>query len=173
VVLEEDKALSVHDFYLNMRNLLAEGIPRRGVQRAFEELIYSVVGKDSWRPTHITKRALKEYVEKTNLKIQRAHGTYRDRLDRFDRTLQLLEGPEMEFSDWWKFFLYHDKTVLMTRAEHGSAKKPDEADLVTTPDFELGMFENSGFNARIRKKVELVWMKKMYEELRLSEMSNE
>lgn len=163
IAKSQKKAL--HEAYKSFRSLLGSGFPRRGVQRSFEELVYSVIGKESWRPTHITQQALKEYVEETNKKIQRAHGTYRDRMDRFDRTLALLEGEEKEFNAWWEFFMYHDKTVLMTRKEHGSGKNPLESDLVPTPDLSLGYFENSGFNVKIRKKIEAVWMKEKYEEI--------
>ncbi len=156
---------ALDDFYHSMRLLLKQGIPRRGAQRSFEELLYSVIGKEAWRPTHITKQALKEYVEGTNKKIQRSHGTYGDRLDRFDRTLTLLEGDIMPFEKWWEFFLYHDKTVLMTREEHGSGTKPTKEQLIQTPAMIDGYFENSGFNARIRKKVELVWMEEKYKEI--------
>ena len=156
---------ALHTFYLNMRKLADAGVPRRGLQRSFEELVYSVVGKESWRPTHITKDALKEYVEGTNKKIQRSHGSFGDRLERFDRTLQLLEGKERKFNDWWGFFMYHDRTVLMTRKEHGAGENPKRENLVKTPDFSMGYFENSGFNARIRKKVEVVWMQSKYNEI--------
>ena len=158
---KDDNAL--HEFYKTMRVLLAHGIPKRGAQRSFEELVYSVLGKKAWRPTHITKQALKEYIEGTNKKIQRAHGTYRDRLGRFERTLKILEGDLMSYEEWWSFFLYHDKTVLMTRAEHGSGELPSEDDLIETPDDSMGMFETSGFSARIRKRVEEVWMKEQYD----------
>ncbi len=163
--LTNDMKESLHTFYLGMRQLSQQGIPRRGIQRSFEELLYSVIGRDAWRPTHITKLALKEYVEDINRKIQRAHGAYEDRLDRFDRTLKILEGPELSFDKWWKFFLHHDKTVLMTRSEHGSGGKPAPEDLVELPPFEEGLFENSGFNARIRKTVELRWMKDQHEKI--------
>ena len=53
VINDELKEL-LHGHYLNLRELLAKGVPRRGVQKSFEELVYSIVGKDSWRPTHIS-----------------------------------------------------------------------------------------------------------------------
>jgi len=156
---------SLHDFYLGMRSLVKSGIPRRGAQRSFEELVYSVIGKEAWRPTHITHQALKEYVEGTNKKIQRSHGSFEDRLERFDRTLELLEGPERSFEEWWDFFMYHDTTVLMTRREHGLGENPSASNMVKTPSFNLGYFQNAGFNARIRKRVEEVWMQQKYQEI--------
>lgn len=161
-MIDKEKADALHEFYKSIRSVLKQGMPRRGAQRSFEELVYSVLGKEAWRPTHITRQALKEYVEGVNKKIQRAHGTHQDRLGRFERTLFILEGDEMSFDQWWNFFLYHDKTILMTRSEHGSGKIPSESDLIETPSFEKGMFENAGFSVRIRKGTEGVWMKEQY-----------
>ena len=53
--LDYRKKSLLHQHYLTMRNMLAEGFPRRGVQKSFEELVYSVMSKNSWRPTHISK----------------------------------------------------------------------------------------------------------------------
>ena len=87
-----------------------------------------------------------------------------DRLDRYVRTMNLLETfDEMHFSDWWSYFTKHDKTVLITRKEHGSGKKFTFDDLIELPDWSLGMFENSGFSVRMRKKTEGVWIHDMYE----------
>jgi len=142
--------------------MLKAGVPRRGVQKSFEELVYSVVGKDSWRPTHISKSAIREYVEGSSRNLQRAHGVVGDRLDRYTRTMQLLEGDELDFETWWEYFILHDKTVLITRKEHGSGIKFNEKDLIELPTWTEGLFENSGFSVRIRKKTEGVWLNKQY-----------
>lgn len=163
--MDNRKAEALHSFYLSCRKMIEEGIPRRGVQRAFEELVYSVVGKDSWRPTHVSRKALEECVAGNTRAVQRAHGSLGDRKDRFVRTLEILEGPCLKFEDWWSFFLHHDKTILITRKEHGSRKKFTESELIPTPEWSEGMFENSGFNVRLRKKVEIVWMRDRLEEL--------
>ena len=157
---------SLHEFYLTCRNLLKQGVPRRGVQRAFEELIYSIVDKDAWRPTHVSVAALEECVSGNRRAVQRAHGSFENRKDRFVRTLEILEGPELQFKTWSKFFLDHDKTILITRQEHGSGKKFSSSELIPTPAWSEGMFENSGFNVKIRKRVELVWMQKRLSEIR-------
>ncbi len=154
----------LHKHYINLRHMLSEGVPRRGVQKSFEELVYSIVGKDSWRPTHISELAVREYVEGTTRNIQRAHGVLGERMDRFDRTMLLLEGEELPFEKWWSFFLSHDKTVLITRKEHGSGRKFTEDELITLPDWSEGMFENSGFSVRIRKKTEGVWLTRKYDD---------
>ena len=163
--LPDNTQRALQSFYVSIRELSSLGFPRRGLQKAFEELVYSFIKKDSWRPTHITKEALRSYVEGTDLRLQRAHGSFRDRMDRFERTMEIIEGDERTFSEWWSFFLYHDKTVLMTRREHGSGIKPSLSDLIPTPDVPTGMFENAGFKAKIRKKIELEWMKKVYDDL--------
>ena len=152
----------LHDHYLNLRKMLSVGVPRRGVQKSFEELVYSVIAEDSWRPTHVTPEAVREYVEGTSRNLQRAHGVLGDRLGRYERTMQLLEGEEISFDEWWSFFTEHDKTVLITRKEHSSGKKFTEDELIKLPKWEKGMFENSGFSVRIRKRTEGVWLQEQY-----------
>lgn len=164
--MDHKQSSALQSFYLSCREMIEQGIPRRGVQRAFEELVYSVVGKDSWRPTHVSRQALEECVAGNTRAVQRAHGSLGDRKDRFVRTLEILEGPPVEFDAWWGFFLQHDKTILITRKEHGSGKKFTEAELIPTPEWSEGMFENSGFNVRLRKRVEIVWMQDRLNELR-------
>ena len=165
VEMSSKKKEALQDFYFSVRELSSLDFPRRGLQKAFEELVYSFMKKESWQPTHITKAALVEYFEKKDTRLQRAHGVYSDRLERFDRTMEIIEGPERSFSDWWDFFLYHDKTVLMTRSEHSSGIIPGDSDLVEIPSVPTSLFENAGFKAKIRKNVELVWMKKAYKSL--------
>ena len=82
----------LHEHYHTMRKMLKSGFPRRGVQKSFEELVYSVIGKDSWRPTHITRSALSECVTGSTRNIQRAHGILSDRMDRMDRLDTTLRG---------------------------------------------------------------------------------
>ena len=163
--LDENKKNLLHQHYLTMRNMLAEGFPRRGVQKSFEELVYSVMSKNSWRPTHISKLAILEYVEGTSRNIQRAHGVLPDRMDRMERTMQLLENPELEFEKWWLIFTAHDKTVLITRKEHGSGISYKLADLIALPAWSDDMFYNSGFSVKLRKRVEGVWIKQQYEKI--------
>ena len=156
----------LHEHYLTMRKMLAAGFPRRGVQKSFEELSYSVMTKNSWRPTHISKLAILEYVEGTSRNIQRAHGVVGPRLDRYVRTMNLLEVfPEMSFHSWWHYFTEHDKTVLITRSEHGAGKKFKFRELVKLPDWSAGLFENSGFSVKIRKKSEGAWIVEKHKEL--------
>ena len=164
--LSKNQTELLHNHYLNLRNMLAEGFPKRGVQKSFEELVYAVVGKDSWRPTHISKLALQEYAEGSSRNVQRAHGVVGQRLDRYVRTMNLLEKfPTMVFSAWWQYFTEHDKTVLITRKEHGSGKKFKFEELIELPEWSEGLFENSGFSVRIRKKTEGVWLSQKYADL--------
>ena len=161
-VLPSELKSLLHDHYLNLRKMLPAGVPRRGVQKSFEELVYSVIAVDSWRPTHVTPEAVREYVEGSSKNLQRAHGVLGDRLGRYERTMLLLEGDELPFDTWWRFFTEHDKTVLITRKEHGSGRKFTEDELISLPAWEKGMFENSGFSVRIRKKTEGVWLQEQY-----------
>ena len=157
----------LHEHYRNLRKMLEAGFPKRGVQKSFEELVYSVVGKDSWRPTHISHEALNEYIEGSSRNVQRAHGVVGNRLDRYVRTMNLLETfPEMVFSAWWQYFTEHDKTVLITRKEHGSGKKFKYEELIPLPDWSDNLFENSGFSVKVRKKSEGVWLQNTYDKRR-------
>ena len=79
--------------------------------------------------------------------------------------MQLLEGEESNFDAWWEFFIKHDKTILITRKEHGTGKKFVEKELVKLPKWQKGMFENSGFSVRLRKKTEGVWLNTQYKSL--------
>lgn len=158
----------LHDHYMNLRKMISAGFPRRGVQKSFEELVYSIVGKNSWRPTHISRSAIQEYVSERPRNIQRAHGAVGNRLDRFERTMNLLEKyPEKSFEDWWAYFTEHDKTVLITRKEHGSGKRFQWDELIELPDWELGMFENSGFSVKLRKRTEGLWIFRKHQELEM------
>lgn len=161
--LTKDQNMLLQDHYRNLRRMLEAGFPKRGVQKSFEELVYSVVGKDSWRPTHISNEALREYIEGSSRNVQRAHGVVGNRLDRYVRTMNLLEKfPEMVFSAWWQYFTEHDKTVLITRKEHGAGRRFEFEELIPLPDWDNGLFENSGFSVRIRKKTEGVWLHEKY-----------
>ena len=155
----------LHDHYLTMRKMLTAGFPRRGVQKSFEELAYSVMGKNSWRPTHISELALLECVNGSKRNIQRAHGVLSHTMDRMDRTMLLLSGEEKTFDEWWSFFTHHDKTVLITRKEHSSGKKFCRSELLMLPKWDQDMFYNSGFSVKIRKKTEGVWLKKEYDKI--------
>jgi hypothetical protein len=153
-------------FYLASRNLLQDSIvPEICVQRAFEEAIAGFLGNDNWRPTHISKAAVREMVEGTYRNVQRAHGVVGDRLDRYDRTLEVLKGDMMEFDDWWSFWKIHDSTVLITKAEHSANTKFTFEELIPLPDRSLGMFVNAGFSFKLRKKVEMAWIKNTYDSL--------
>lgn len=155
----------LHDHYKNLRKMYKAGFPKRGVQKSFEELVYSVLGKDSWRPTHISKSALKEYCAGNAKCIQRAHGVVPDRLDRIDRTMQIIQGEEKSFDEWWSFFVSQDKTILITRQEHSSGASYNYDSLIPLPGWEKDMFENSGFSVKIRKKTEGVWLHNTYDML--------
>lgn len=150
--------------YRNLREMIPAGIPKRGVQKSFEELVYCIIGKDSWRPTHISESAIAEYVEGNPRNIQRAHGAVGNRLDRYERTMNLLEKfPVLTFPAWWQYFTEHDKTVLLTRKEHGSGKRFEYHELIPLPDWSEGLFENSGFSVKMRKKTEGAWIKNTWE----------
>lgn len=161
--IEKEK---LQKFYLAARNLLQDRIiPEICVQRSFEEAIAGFQGADTWRPTHISRSAVAEIVTGTYKNVQRAHGVVGKRLDRYDRTLTVLKGEMMEFDAWWEFWQEHDATVLITKSEHASSRKFTFDELVELPDKTLGMFVNSGFSFKLRKKVEMKWLQEIHENL--------
>jgi hypothetical protein len=156
----------LQEYFLTMQRMLTAGFSRRGVQKSFEEMMYSIMGKDSWRPTHISESAITEYVIGSQRNIQRAHGVLPDRIDRIDRTMLILEGDFKTFDEWWNFFTYHDRTILITRKEHAANIKFEKSDLVRLPDWNEDMFRGGGFTVNLRKKTEGVWIRNKYSELK-------
>lgn len=158
MITDEQKEV-LQQFYLAMRKLVKSNtIPVMCAQRSFEETICGILGPNTWRATHISPTAMVEAIHGSPRNIQRAHGVLNDRMDRFDRTVKLLTEEEKSFDDWWSFYCYHDATVLITKEEHASNRRFTEADLVELPPREQGLFENSGFSFKMRKKSELAWI---------------
>ena len=156
----------IQNFYLACRHLLDGGtIPPICVQRSFEEAMSGFMMEETWRPTHISHEALSEVVNGTHTNIQRAHGVVGDRLDRYDRTIEVLSGPEKEFDAWWEFYKKHDTTVLITKSEHAINKKFTFDSLVPVPQ-DGDLFKRGGFSFRFRKKHELKWAKLTLAELK-------
>lgn len=151
---------SLQQFYVACRRLLSQNVVRKiAAQKAFEEAIHGFTNENSWRPTHISRAAAHDAINGNSKNIQRAHGVLKGRIDRYDRTVGLLEGYEQPFEDWWKFYVEHDATVMITREEHGSGKTFEAEDLIELPPHNLGMFTSSGFSFKMRKKVEIAWLR--------------
>ena len=156
--LESEKT-TLQQFYLASRNLLQCGVvPPVCVQRSFEEAIAGFLGNNTWRPTHISYEAARAILAGASKTVQRAHGVLGDRMDRYDRTLAVLQGPLREFDDWWGFYRKHDATVLITRQEHGSNRKFTLDELIEVPWDSRDMFVSAGFAFKVRKKVEMKWL---------------
>ena len=131
------------------------------VQKSFEEMLSGYLGKNAWRPTHASWQAARDLAAGSIKSVQRAHGVLHGRLERRPRTLQIFSSPEQPFDEWWDFYKKHDVTVMITRAEHNSNTMYTEDQLIKLPTWDQGMFESAGFNLRIRKSVEVEWMKKI------------
>lgn len=151
---------SLHQFYLSCRKLLSRSVVSKiAVQKSFEEALHGFSRENSWRPTHISAAAALEALRGNTRSIQRAHGLIKGRLDRFERTITLLEGSEKSFEEWWKFYIEHDATVLITREEHGSGRGFSLEELISLPDPSAGLFVAAGFSFKIRKNYEIKWLK--------------
>jgi len=160
---EEIKPL-LHKHYLNMRNAVQAGLNGHLVQKSFEELLGAITLTDSWRPTHISRLAVKtltdqsiHYVLRTK-QIRRAHGQVMGRIERYDRTIEILTGQCEPFEVWWPFFLEHDKTVLITRSEHNNKVVFDINDMIELPPWNENLFENGSKSIKIRKGAEISWL---------------
>jgi len=157
----KDEADKLQQFYLSCRELLSHNIvPPICVQRSFEEAIAGFQGDDGWRPTHISRAAAQEVVNGFHNKVQRAHGAVEDRLDRYDRTLQILSGAVKPFHEWWAFWRKHDSTIVITRGEHGSGHRFKFDELIAIPqDGPHVLFVKGGFSFKVRKRVEVAWLR--------------
>lgn len=152
----------LHAHYLSMRALWScPDMPRRGVQKGFEELLYSVLGQDSWRPTHVSPSAVRALLSdwpRRGKLVQRAHGVLPGRADRNVRTAALMGGPELPLEEWWRLFVEGDSTVLITREEHSSGAAMSESDLILLPPPSEGLFVSSGFGVSLRWGREGQWL---------------
>ena len=167
----ETEKETLQRFYEASRTLLSRGIvPPVCVQRSFEEAIAGFSGDDTWRPTHVSRKAVVEAVEGSLKNLQRAHGVVGDRMDRYDRTLQILTGEERKFDEWWPFWREHDATVLITRAEHGMNVRFTYDELIAVPSRPTDMFVRAGFAFKVRKKVELAWLRKVHQEIKSGDL---
>lgn len=162
----QDEKEGLQGLYLACRGLVHGNVSGKiFVQKSFEEMLFGYLGPHAWRPTHASVDALREVSQGSVKNVQRAHGVVEGRLDRYDRTMQILLGPEQQFDDWWKFYKQHDATVLITRQEHGKNKKFTINELVTLPDHSTDYFATSGFSFKLRKKHEITWAKSTLEKL--------
>lgn len=153
---------SLQLFYLACRRLFSQKIvSKASAQKSLDDVLCGFLGCEAWRPTHISVNAAKEILSGNSRNTQRAHGALVGRLDRYDRTVQILEGPELPFDQWWKFFREHDATVVITREEHNSGKVFEKQDLIELPHQTDGMFVTSGFSLRIRKSKEIAWLREI------------
>lgn len=149
--------------YTACRGLLQAKIAKDiRIQKSLEETMYGFLGEDSWRPTHITKAALHEALNGSHRNIQRAHGILDDRLDRYKRTMFILNGDEKPFDEWYKFYIENDATILITRKEHSYNIKFTREELIEIPQH-LELFGSVGFSFRFRKGSELKWIKSVIE----------
>jgi hypothetical protein len=154
----------IQQHYLNMRDAIKVGLNGHLVQKSFEELLGSVTLTDSWRPTHISRLAVKtltdqsiHYVLRTK-QIRRAHGQVMGRIERYDRTIEILTGQCEPFEAWWPFFLEHDKTILITRTEHNDKVVFDINNMIELPPWNECLFENGSKSIKIRKNAEISWL---------------
>jgi hypothetical protein len=150
----------LQNFYVSSRALLAGGVvPAWGVQRSFEEAMSGYMGDEVWRPSHISRSAAHEIMCGSYKNVQRAHGVVGNRLDRYQRTVSILTGEEKAFDSWWSFWKEHDSTVLITRSEHGSNRRFTFEELIEIPREPHVFFVRAGFSFKVRKKVEIAWLK--------------
>lgn len=153
---EQIEILQAH--YVSCRRLIESGlVPDTFAQKALEEPLGGMLGKLAWRPTHISPNAAHAAISGTD-KLQRAHGVIPGRLDRYERTMKILRGPMQEFQAWWSFFVENDKTVILTRSEHASGKSYEVTQLIELPGVDADMFTSSGYNFKLRKKKEILWL---------------
>ena len=157
---------NLHRFYVSMRLLSSNNVvPTWSIQRSFEEMMNGYMAEYIWQPTHISVEAVKLVAEGQKRKLQRAHGVIEGKFDRYKRTMGLMQGPEMTFEEWLKFYIEHDASVLVTREEHNSNKKFLSDELIELPPRPHSLFVRAGFTFAVRKTVEIVWAQAKLKEL--------
>lgn len=157
--MKQEEQQRLHQFYLASRDLICSNIvPKISVQRSFDGVLEGFRREDSWRPSHVTYAAAARLVTGNTNGIQRAHGIMQGRMDRYERTMLILTGPEQDFDDWWGIWTSNDATVLVTREEHIVNRKLGPEEVVPIPP-ELNLFGTGGFSFKFRKKYELAWLK--------------
>ncbi len=87
--------------------------------------------------------------------LVRAHNA--NRID----TWRIMLEKKFEYEEFWDFFLARDKVSLVTRQEHGTGKI---SELVNIPE-DMDLFRSVGYAARIRKKIEGVWVQETLKKL--------
>ncbi len=146
----------LHAHYLHCRKLLEIGFGVFYTTRIFENIFYDkTVFENSWRSTHISHAAIEQLLSNKGSSIsgvQRCHGLIDNRLDRLVRTRTLLEGPELPFEEWYRYYRKHDLTILLTKKEHSAE---EFSRLYEIPE-ELNLFQASGFGFKKRKSVECI-----------------
>ncbi|NDC23690.1 MAG: hypothetical protein EBZ49_06105 [Proteobacteria bacterium] len=153
---------ALQNFYTSCRRLYSQGIVSKTcAQKSLEEVLCGFLGKHAWRPTHMSWSAAHEAISGNTRNIQRAHGVLDGRLERYDRTLRLLEGPEHPFETWWPFFREHDATVMITRTEHSTGVRFKAPEMIRLPVEDPDMFVTSGFSLRMRKGKEISWLRNL------------
>lgn len=161
--IEKEK---LHIFYKAARALLESGVvPPWAVQRGFDETMGGFLDTHTWRPTHISWAAAEELLSGEHKNVQRAHGIC-GRLNRYERTLQLLTSEEKSFDEWWSFYTEHDTTVLLTKREHSTGQQFEFDQLIPLPEQPCDMFLRAGYSFKVRKKVELAWLRAEYDRLK-------
>ena len=151
---------ALQSFYDSCRLLLKrEIVTQIAAQKSFEECLHGLLRENAWMPTHISPDAAQALIDGKKSDVQRAHGTLVGRLDRSVRTGAILTGPRMVFDEWLTFYKEHDKTVILTKKEHGSKKMFSQDELIVLPPVSHCMFSSSGFSFKSRKSKEIVWLK--------------
>ena len=147
-------------FYDSCRLLLKrEIVTQIAAQKSFEECLHGLLRETAWMPTHISPDAAQALIDGKKSDVQRAHGILVGRLDRSARTGVILAGPRMVFDEWLTFYKEHDKTVILTKSEHGSKKMFTQDELIVLPSITHCMFGSAGFSFKTRKSKEIAWLR--------------
>ena len=160
----QDK-ISVHKIYLAFRALATTDIMKENkVFSAFEDLMAGIIDKDTWRPMFVSPAAVGQMLaDRKAAKVRRAHGVIPGTLTRYQRTYQILKGPELDFDSWWKFYTANDWTVLVTTDEHNDGITFPQSSLIPVDHSTLlgKLFDDAGFAPSCRVKTELKWLKSL------------
>jgi|TARA_B110000196_G_C20951111_1_gene569315 hypothetical protein len=122
----------------------------------FTQIFYDLSGDDAWKVYWITKNALKKYSE-NNFRsiqgIQRAHI-----VDRIQTLTKIFENKKLDDETLIITIIENDKTILMTKEEHGSGNISKKFEI----DITQNLFSAQMISYKFRIGHEGVYLRDLY-----------
>ncbi len=156
--VDEDHGSFLYSLYLLLREA-PPSVTTWAKQRAFE---CAADTNMSWRIVAVSEAALRQIVRPSpDEKLHRGH--FYGRRERFNAIFDT-SSPAWGKDDLLSFFFENDACALVTSTENGKPGVTGWSPLHQVPN---NIFTSTGFNVRVRKRVDLPWVKEQVERLGL------